>query len=144
MSRTDQPRLDLEWVKAQIRQDAARLRAAEAPDTERDQLDFNWLQVQCRLLGARRLAEAEQQTPQLWRFPGPLRWLARQAARAFLYMAQLITMRQAQFNHSLLDTVSDVAAGMRQAQEGLAQQQEQLRRLDAALGRLLAQGRKSA
>jgi hypothetical protein len=137
MSRTDRPRLDLERLKAHIRQEAERRRAAPAPGPVAPA--FDWLPVKCRLLAARRLADAEKTAPSLGQFRGPVRWLARAAARLFLYVSQLTTVRQARFNHWILDSVADVAAGMRQLQERLERQEEELRSISAARGHSLPQ-----
>jgi hypothetical protein len=139
--RTSGPGLDLDALRACIRQQAARRRAAaaEAPAQPTRIPAFNWLQVHCRLNAAERLTRAPGTVPHLWRFPGPIRYLARLAARLVLYVAQLITIRQGECNACLLQSLRDIAEGLRNAELSILRLDERIRRLETAVARLTGQ-----
>lgn len=137
--------LNLADLQARIRDQAARKQAAIEAGVHTAQglggPAFNWLQVHCRLNAAERLAQADDSVPHLWRFPGPLRHLARLLGRLFLYAAQLVTVRQGQFNRSLLQTLREAGEGLRNLEVQVCQQEERLRDLERALDRIDARAR---
>jgi hypothetical protein len=144
MNGTPDEALDLERLKARIREQAARKRAEVAaviPLAVRspDGRTFNWLEAKALLRTAATFAEAGTPPP-LEGMRGPKRWLAAQLARVVRRLTRFITTRQTDYNVSLLDTVRDLAESLHETETRLLQQQVQIRQLEALVGQLQLRG----
>jgi hypothetical protein len=74
-----------------------------------DGASLDWEGVNARLQQAAEHAALGDRVPQMRRFKGPTRWLARIAAKIVYATAKVLTVRQKAFNVGLLDAVSDLA-----------------------------------
>jgi hypothetical protein len=140
MSGTNQPDLDLDQLKAQIREQAASMReraaaATPLPPDGSSVWSFNWLEVKSRLKIAAGLAQLGVM-PLLPRFHGVKRRLALAASRVVLYVTRFLTTRQSDFNVCTLDALRGMGEALHAIETRLVQQQEQIRLLEAAITQL--------
>src|SRR5262245_43899432 len=103
----------------------------------------SWSQVEEYLETARELAHVGTRVPEMKRFRGVKRSLARMAARGVLYFSRVFTQRQSQFNVALHATVQALGEELRrlesQSQAGQDTRralEEQVRRLEERVRRL--------
>ncbi|MBV9122534.1 MAG: hypothetical protein JO112_04185 [Planctomycetes bacterium] len=138
---TSRPELDLADLLAQIRQEADRLRLASpslSPEPPQDPWpvsSFNWPQVYARLNTAALNVAVGTTVPGMGRFRGWKRRLARWAGKMVLYLAQIITVRQRQYNDALLQAGRELADGLRHLEKRVRQQEEKIQGLEDALAR---------
>jgi hypothetical protein len=140
MSSRNQPDLDLEELKARIREQAAsmRERAASAtplPPDGSSIWSFNWLEVKSRLKIAAGLAQLGA-VPLLPRFHGLKRRLALAASRVILYLTRFLTTRQTDFNVCTLDAIRGIGEALHAIETRVVEQQEQIRLLEATVHQL--------
>ncbi|MGH7173077.1 MAG: hypothetical protein ACRELF_19585 [Gemmataceae bacterium] len=140
MDPTNQPDLDLDELKARIREQAASMReraAASIPLTTRGPSvwSFNWLEVKARLKIGAGLAQLGAM-PLLPRFHGLQRRLGLAAARAILFLTRFLTSRQTDFNVCLLDALREMGEALHSVESRVLQQQEQIRLLEATISQL--------
>lgn len=140
MDNTNQPNLDLDELKARIREQAASMReraVAAIPLAGRGPSvwTFNWLEVKARLKIGAGLAQLGA-VPLLPRLHGLQRRLALAASRLILYLTRFLTSRQTDFNVCLLDALREMGEALHTAETRLVQQQEQIRLLEATLSQL--------
>jgi hypothetical protein len=124
--------LDLEALRARIRQQAAVLRAA-AERKPAAELPFNWPQVQACLAGAARLAAAPTVVPPLGRWRGLTRLAARLVLRGFLSLSRVITLRQGEVNGRLIEALRETGEGLRRLEQQVTRQHERIRQLESLL-----------
>ena len=137
--------LNLEALKARIRRQAARQRAAAEAAGRESQSEipgFNWPQVQACLNTADRLAPGPTAVPALGRYGGLKRLLARMVLRGFLALARVITVRQSDLNARLVEALRETAEGLRNLEKQVVRQNERIQRLEAMLWR--EEGRKTS
>lgn len=140
MNNTNQPDLDLDELKARIREQAAgmRERAASAtplPPDGSSVWSFNWLEVKSRLKIAAGLAQMGA-VPLLPRFHGIQRRVALTASRVILYLTRFLTTRQSDFNVCALDALRGMGEALHAVETRVVQQQEQIRLLEATICQL--------
>jgi hypothetical protein len=140
MSAANQPDLDLDELKARIREQAAsmRERAASAiplPARGSSAWSFNWLEVKARLKICAGLAQLGA-VPLLPRFHGIQRRMALAASRLILYLTRFLTSRQTDFNVCLLDALREMGEALHSVETRVVQQQEQIRLLEATISQL--------
>jgi hypothetical protein len=140
MSSMNQPDLDLDELKARIREQAAsmRERAASAtplPPDGSSIWSFNWLEVKSRLKIAAGLAQLGAM-PLLPRFHGIKRRLALAASRVILYLTRFLTTRQTDFNVCTLDAIRGIGEALHAIETRVVEQQEQIRLLEASVRQL--------
>jgi|GEM_PF-3027834 hypothetical protein len=140
MSGTNQPDLDLDELKARIREQAASMReraaaATPLPPDGSSIWSFNWLEVKSRLKIAAGLAQLGVM-PLLPRFHGLKRRLALAASRIILYLTRFLTTRQSDFNVCTLDALRGMGEALHAIETRLVQQQEQIRLLEATITQL--------
>jgi hypothetical protein len=140
MSAANEPHLDLDELKARIREQAASMReraASSIPLATRSSAvwSFNWLEVKARLKIGAGLAELGA-LPLLPRFHGLQRRLAQAAARGILYLTRFLTSRQTDFNLCLLDALREMGEALHSVESRVVQQQEQIRLLEATISQL--------
>jgi hypothetical protein len=140
MSGTNQPDLDLDELKARIREQAASMReraaaATPLPPDGSSVWSFNWLEVKSRLKIAAGLAQLGVM-PLLPRFHGFKRRLALAASRMILYLTRFLTTRQSDFNLCTLDALRGIGEALHAIETRLVQQQEQIRLLEATITQL--------
>jgi hypothetical protein len=126
--------VDLGALMERIREQAALRRAMSGPRPEHVPA-FNWPQVQACLSQATRLASPASVVPPLGRLRGLTRLAARIALRGFLFVARVITVRQGDVNARLIEALRETAEGLRNLEKKVAQQREQIVRLEGALWR---------
>lgn len=141
MSEANQSDLDLDELKARIREQAAsmRERAASAmslPSTGSSAWSFNWLEVKARLKIGAGLAQLGAM-PLLPRFHGIQRKLALAVSRVILYLSRFLTSRQTDFNTCILDALREMGEALHSVETCVVQQQEQIRLLEATVSQLL-------
>jgi hypothetical protein len=140
MTAANQPDLDLDELKARIREQAAsmRERAASAiplPPRGSSAWSFNWLEVKARLKIGAGLAQLGA-VPLLPRFHGIQRKIALAASRVILYLTRFLTSRQTDFNVCLLDALREMGEALHSVETRVVQQQEQIRLLEATVSQL--------
>ena len=140
MNAANRPDLDLDELKARIREQAAgmRERAASAiplPPHGTSAWAFNWLEVKARLKIGSGLAQLGA-VPLLPRFHGLKRQLALSASRLILYLTRFLTSRQTDFNVCLLDALREMGEALHSVETRVVQQQEQIRLLEATVSQL--------
>lgn len=140
MSATNQPELNLDELKARIREQAASMReraAASIPLAARGPSvwSFNWLEVKARLKIGAGLAQLGA-VPLLPRFHGIRRKLALAASRVILFLTRFLTSRQTDFNVCLLDALREMGEALHSVESRVVQQQEQIRLLEATISQL--------
>lgn len=140
MTSANQSDLDLDELKARIREQAAsmRERAASAiplPSRGSSAWAFNWLEVKARLKIGAGLAQLGA-LPLLPRFHGLQRKLALAASRVILYLTRFLTSKQTDFNVCLLDALREMGEALHSVETRVVQQQEQIRLLEATVSQL--------
>ncbi|HEY7331025.1 MAG TPA: hypothetical protein VH592_25535 [Gemmataceae bacterium] len=140
MSGTNQSDLNLDELKARIREQAAgmRERAAAAtplPPDGSSIWSFNWLEVKSRLKIASGLAQLGV-LPLLPRFHGVKRKVALAASRVILYLTRFLTTRQSDFNTCALDALRGMGEALHAIETRVVEQQEQIRLLEATISQL--------
>ncbi|HTU16732.1 MAG TPA: hypothetical protein VMG10_01615 [Gemmataceae bacterium] len=140
MDNPNQPDLDLDELKARIREQASSMReraAASIPLAARGASvwTFNWLEVKARLKIGAGLAQLGA-VPLLPRFHGMQRRLALAASRVILFLTRFLTSRQTDFNVCLLDALREMGEALHSVETRVVQQQEQIRLLEATISQL--------
>lgn len=140
MDRTNHPDLDLDELKARIREQAAGMRervaaALPLPARGSSAWSFNWLEVKARLKVGAGLAQLGA-LPLLPRFHGLARQLALAASRVILFLTRFLTSRQTDFNVCLLDALREMGEALHSVETRVVQQQEQIRLLEATITQL--------
>jgi hypothetical protein len=140
MSAANQPELNLDELKARIREQAASMReraAASNPLAARGPSvwSFNWLEVKARLKIGAGLAQLGA-VPLLPRFHGMQRQLALAASRLILFLTRFLTSRQTDFNVCLLDALREMGEALHSVESRVVHQQEQIRLLEATISQL--------
>jgi hypothetical protein len=140
MSGMNQSDLDLDELKARIREQAAAMRERAAASTAlppdgSSVWSFNWLEVKSRLKIAAGLAQLGV-VPLLPRFHGVKRRLALAASRVILYLTRFLTTRQSDFNVCALDALRGMGEALHAVETRVVQQQEQIRLLEATISQL--------
>lgn len=140
MSATNRADLDLDELKARIREQAASMRergtsALPLPPSGSSVWSFNWLEVKARLKIGSGLAQLGA-APLLPRLHGVQRKLALFASRIILYLTRFLTSRQSDFNVCLLDALREMGESLHSVETRLVQQQDQIRLLEATVCQL--------
>jgi hypothetical protein len=120
---------DLDRLKKEIRESLARGRAAPAGSGS--------FAAELRAASLRRVerhADIAAGVPDLPRFRGPLRVLARLFARCVLHISRFLTSRQRECNYAVLTSLRNLHEGLARLEEA---QERQLRELRAELERLV-------
>lgn len=140
MSDANQFELNLDELKARIREQAASMReraASSIPLAARGPSvwSFNWLEVKSRLKIGAGLAQLGA-VPLLPRFHGIKRRMALAASRVILFLTRFLTSRQTDFNVCLLDALREMGEALHSVESRVVQQQEQIRLLEATISQL--------
>jgi hypothetical protein len=140
MTAANQPDLNLDELKAFIREQAASMReraASAVPLSPRGSSawSFNWLEVKARLKIGAGLAQLGT-LPLLPRFHGVQRKLALAASRIILFLTRFLTSRQTDFNVCLLDALREMGEALHSVETRIVQQQEQIRLLEATISQM--------
>jgi hypothetical protein len=130
---------DLARLKAEIRESLARRRPADRAAAPAGGFDADLRAASLRRV--ERHADIGAGVPELPRFRGPLRFVARLLARVVLYLARFLTSRQRECNYAVLNALRNHDRGLSRLEQELAQQIRQLR---ADLERLREEGRRAA
>jgi hypothetical protein len=129
MIQTKYPQIDTKTLMARIREEMAKSQDERAAmghnifDEEKTGESFNLPLINQYLGQAEKNAGVGIEMPPMTHFNPAIRWLAVLAARAVLYLTQLITVPQRQFNQSIVD-------GLRETVEGLGDLNQQLMLLE--------------
>jgi hypothetical protein len=122
-----QPVIDVARQMTQIRDRVARERGTVS-GTFSQRIKERWKGVEQQLNEAKPLAALGAEVPPMGRFGGVVRKVARLAAKTILYVLQIITVPQRQFNQALWRALRNTST-MAQQQEAVVQ--TLLERLDA-------------
>lgn len=95
-----------------------------------------WLGIRGELAHATAHAQPGTVVPPLRSFPAASRWLARLVARAFLYVARIITVPQAMFNKSIVTAVCQLCDDLQAAEAERLRQTRIIREMAQRLVRL--------
>ena len=117
--------LELARLKAEIREALAQRGAAAEVAWHPGGFD-----AEVRAASLRRVerhADIGAGVPELPRFRGPLRLVARLLARVVLYLARFLTSRQRECNYAVLNSLRNLHRGLARVEEEQARQLRQLR-----------------
>jgi hypothetical protein len=118
--------IDLARLKAEIRASLARRTAAPgAVAAPAGGFDAD---LRAASLGrVERHADIGAGVPELPRFRGPLRFVARLLARVVLYLSRFLTSRQREYNYAVLNALRNLHRGLSRLEDEQAQRFQQLR-----------------
>jgi hypothetical protein len=108
------------WIRQEVTRHQDTLPAAERASAGPNEMPFSpkqeaqWNRIRANLNLAEENAQAGTIVPELGRFRGVTRKLARFAARGLLYLARVITNSQRKFNVAVLASVRDLHFILRQ------------------------------
>jgi hypothetical protein len=122
---------DLDRLRAEIRASLAGCPADQTPPELAGGFD-----AELRAAGLRRVekhADIAATVPELPRFRGPLRMMARLLAGVVLYVSRFLTSRQRESNYAVLNSLRNLHHGLSRLEQ---EQARQLQRLRADLERL--------
>src|SRR5262245_4121579 len=112
---------DLAQLKREIRESVARRRAA-GPAAAPAAGGFDGDLRAASLRRVEGLADIAAGVPELPRFRGPLRSVARLIARVVLYLSRFLTSRQRECNYAVLNALRNVHRGLSRLEEEQARQ----------------------
>jgi hypothetical protein len=140
MSGADDPKADLDELRARLRCQAARRRAdvaAENPvrPSPPPPWTYNWQEGRRLLQGADALTHISA-PPQLEDVRGPKRWLTNLLGKLVIRLTRFMTNRQIDFNVRLLGAVRDMVEALHEIETRSIENQEQIRHLEACLAQL--------
>lgn len=138
MIRLNEPVIDVAALMASLREEVRQRHAGACPRHGMDDAD-SWTPIHASLDMAEQRAMVGSTVPNLTRFHRLLRLPARLVARAMLYLLQLITVHQREYNQSMVKAARGLARRLRAAQERHAALAEQIELLEQRCGERDAQ-----
>jgi hypothetical protein len=129
---------DLDRLKLEIREGLARQRAG----TDLLSDTVSGFAAELRAASLRRVekhADIAAGVPDLPRFRGPLRMLARLLARCVLHISRFLTSRQRECNYAVLSSLTNLHEGLVRLEAAQQRQLHELRALRAEVQRLVEQ-----
>lgn len=108
-------RLTVDEIMTRIRQEVAKQKSMARHDSRARGGSLNhlpspeWVSIAARISGAEQHANIGDKALQMAQFPWPVRWLARLGGRVMLYLTQVITITQRQFNRSITQILRAIA-----------------------------------
>ena len=81
---------------------------------------FDWQQIAERLSIAEQNADAGSRVLPMLRFHKSIRWIIRLIGRIVIYLAQVVTIPQRNFNYSIFQSLRSALEGVRSMNSGLA------------------------
>ena len=128
---TDTPEISVPELLARVQEEVARRRKADSsprnsPENSpgsylgtgrRSRSNLDWGIITAYLGIAEKNALVGKHVPNMKRFPGPVRMVARLLGSGFLYVLRMITNPQREFNHAILIALRALQDGIRQLEK---------------------------
>ena len=108
-------KLTVDEIMTRIRQEVARRKSVARDESlgrggsGNDLPPPEWVSIAARISGAEQHANIGDKAPQMAQFSRPIRWLAKLTGRITLYLTQVITITQRQFNRSITQILRAIA-----------------------------------
>jgi len=138
---TDTPEISVPELLARVQEEVARRRKADSslrsfPENgtgsylgtgRRSRSYLDWGMITANLRIAEKNALVGNNVPNMKRFPGPIRMVARLLGSGFLYLLRMITNPQREFNHAMLIALRALHDGIRQLEKAHQQALDDLK-----------------
>lgn len=134
MTPLNEPVIDVAALMVSLREEVRLKHGGSCRRQEADADGESWTPIHASLDMAEQRAMIGSTVPNLSRFHPLLRLPARLVARVMLYLLQLITVHQREYNQSMVKAVRGLVRRMRKAQEVRASLAEQIELLEQRCG----------
>jgi hypothetical protein len=139
MTPLDEPVIDVAALMASLREEVRRKHGGAGRQVGEEPEGEGWTPIHASLDMAEQRAMIGSTVPNLSRFHRLLRLPARLVARVMLYLLQLITVHQREYNQSMVKAVRGLVRRFRKAQEGQNALADQVEVLEQRCGERDAQ-----
>lgn len=122
MIETNIPDLDLDEISKKIKLELSEMKNDKSIQTGKRNVNdpYSWAKISSLLNIAQQNMDAGAIVPQMLRYPKPFRWVAKLIGRVTLYLTNISTAPQREFNRALLETMRRTLDGMRDMNVGTA------------------------